>query len=165
MNTHIYIYIWVFPKMVAPPKHPNMVICSRRKPLVVGETHGKPTILGNIHIYISFYQQKYPLPIPWFFWWSGPWFSPSTPWKSRPPGLSRKALNCASNLGIGIAPAAKGGGFKMESPQKRRVSLGFFCSAPTGCFFGYIYISQSLETQKQTKWVFGWFLYIKMILE
>ena len=29
----VYIYIWVFPKIVVPPKHPKMIIFSRK-------THG-----------------------------------------------------------------------------------------------------------------------------
>ena len=36
--------IWVFPSMVVPPKHPKMIICSR-KPMVVGST-----IFGTPHI-------------------------------------------------------------------------------------------------------------------
>ena len=38
--------IWVFPWMVVPPKHPNMIIFSRIFPWLLG----KPTILGNTHM-------------------------------------------------------------------------------------------------------------------
>ena len=38
--------ISVFPKMVVPPKHPKMIIFSRKTPWLLG----KPTILGTPHI-------------------------------------------------------------------------------------------------------------------
>ena len=43
-------YIWVFPKMVVPPKHPKMVIFSRK-------THGcwvPPFLVGNPHFRLFF---------------------------------------------------------------------------------------------------------------
>ena len=39
--------IWVFPELVVPPKHPKVIIFSRKTPWLLG----KPTILGNPHIY------------------------------------------------------------------------------------------------------------------
>ena len=39
------ITIWGFPKMVVPPKHPKMIILSRKTPWLLGTT-----ILGNHHI-------------------------------------------------------------------------------------------------------------------
>ena len=40
---------WGFPKMVVPPKHPKMVIFSRKTPWLLG----KPTILGHLHINVG----------------------------------------------------------------------------------------------------------------
>ena len=41
-----FLYIWLFPKIVVPPKHPKMIIFSRKTPWLLGTT-----ILGNHHIH------------------------------------------------------------------------------------------------------------------
>ena len=39
------MFIWVFPKIVVPPKHPKMIIFSRKTPWLLGTT-----IFGNTHL-------------------------------------------------------------------------------------------------------------------
>ena len=47
--------IWGFPKMMVPPKHPKMIIFSRKNPWLLGTT-----ILGNIHIHVTHHNDCIP---------------------------------------------------------------------------------------------------------
>ena len=50
-NSWIHQLIWMFPKMMLPPKHPKIVIFSRK----TNSCWGNPPFLGNPHIYFFFF--------------------------------------------------------------------------------------------------------------
>ena len=52
---HIYIYIWVFPKIMVPPNHPILIGFS-----IINHPFWGTPIFGNIHIYIYLYWRKNP---------------------------------------------------------------------------------------------------------